>query len=222
MKKSSSYGYIALGIVFALFNVLTFVIPTPKTPTFWTAYAFTIVAFALQFVLWYRAIGRSEALKSKFLGIPLIHVGLVYLIVQLIAFAIFMVAPTIPTWVAVIVCAIILAVAAVCCVAGEAAAQEIDRVEQKVKIKRFYIQSLQADVEMLAEAETNADTRAALKKLAEDIRFSDPTSHEMLGELESRISAKMEELKGAIDKDTLIKEIRLLLLERNKKCQILK
>lgn len=222
MKENSNFGYITLGIVFALFNVLAFVIPTQKTPIFWTAYAFTVVAFALQFVFWYRAIGKSEALKSKFLGIPVIHVGIVYLIVQLIAFAIFMAAPTIPTWVAVIVCAVILAAAAVCCVAGEMATQEIDRVEQKVKIKRFYIQSLQVDVEMLAEAEADADTRVALKKLAEDIRFSDPMSHEMLGELESRISAKVEKLKSVDDKVWLIKEISLLLVERNKKCKILK
>ena len=222
MKKNSNFGYILLGIAFALFNVLAFAIPTQKTPTFWTAYVFTVIAFALQFVLWYRSIGKTETLKSKFLGIPIVHIGIVYLIVQLIAFAIFMAVPTIPTWVALIVCAIILAIAIVCCIAGQMAVQEIDRVEQKVNIKRFYIQSLQVDVEMLAEAEADADTRAALKKLAEDIRYSDPMSHEMLGDLESRISDKIEELKRAEDKIGLIKEINLLLIERNKNCKILK
>jgi chaperonin cofactor prefoldin len=44
----------------------------------------------------------------------------------------------------------------------------------------------------------------------------------MLGELESRISAKVEELKSVDDKTVLIKEIGLLLVERNKKCKILK
>lgn len=222
MKKNASFGYITLVFWFVLLNVLAFVIPTQKTPTFWTAYVFTVIAFALQFVLWYRSIGKTETLKSKFLGIPIVHIGIVYLIVQLIAFAIFMAAPTIPTWVALIVCAIIFAIAIVCCIAGQMAVQEIDRVEQKVKIKRFYIQSLQVDVEMLAEAEADADTRVALKKLAEDIRYSDPMSHEMLGDLESRISAKVEELKAAADKKTLIAEINTLLTERNKKCKILK
>ena len=75
---------------------------------------------------------------------------------------------------------------------------------------------------MLAETETDAETKAALKKLAEKVRFSDPMSHEMLGELESRISAKVEEMKTATDKKALIEEVATLLTERNKKCKILK
>jgi hypothetical protein len=44
----------------------------------------------------------------------------------------------------------------------------------------------------------------------------------MLGELESRISVKVEEIKTAVDKKAIIKEIDMLLIERNKKCKILK
>ena len=47
-------------------------------------------------------------------------------------------------------------------------------------------------------------------------------SHEMLGELESRISAKVEEMKTATDKKGIIAEVTTLLTERNKKCKILK
>ena len=97
-----------------------------------------------------------------------------------------------------------------------------NRVEEKIKIKRAFIQFLQTDIEMLAESETDTETKAELKKLAEKVRFSDPMSHEMLGELESRISAKVEEMKTATDKKGLIAEINILLTERNKKCKILK
>ena len=76
--------------------------------------------------------------------------------------------------------------------------------------------------EMLAENETDAETKAELKKLAEKVRFSDPMSHEMLSELESRISAKVEEMKTATDKKGLVAEVTTLLTERNKKCKILK
>lgn len=222
MKKNSLMSYLALGIVFALFNVIAFVIPTEKTATFWTAYAFSVVAFAVQIPLWKIAFGKKDTLKSKFLGIPVIHVGITYLIIQLIAFAVFMLFPTLPVWLAVVVCAIILAISALCAIAGQAGANEINRVEEKIKVKRAFIQFLQTDIEMLAETETNAETKAALKKLAEKVRFSDPMSHEMLGELESRISAKVEEMKTATDKKALIEEIATSLTERNKKCKILK
>ena len=222
MKKNNLMSYIALGIVFALFNVIAFVIPTEKTATFWTAYAFSVVAFAVQIPLWKIALGKKDTLKSKFLGIPVIHVGITYLIIQLIAFAVFMILPTLPVWLAVVVCTIILAISALCAIAGQVGANEINRVEEKIKVKRAFIQFLQTDIEMLAETETDAETTAALKKLAEKVRFSDPMSHEMLGELESRISAKVEEMKTATDKKALIEEITTLLTERNKKCKILK
>ena len=222
MKKNNVISYLALGIVFALFNVIAFVIPTEKTATFWTAYVFTVVAFALQLLVWKIAFGKKETLKSKFLGIPIIHVGIVYLIIQLLAFAVFMFLPTLPAWIAVIVCTIILALSALCAIAGQAGANEISRVEEKIKVKRAFVQFLQVDIEMLAESETDTETKAALKKLAERVRFSDPMSHEMLGELESRISAKVEEMKLATEKQALIGEVDILLTERNKKCKILK
>lgn len=222
MKKNSLMSYLALGVVFALFNVIAFVVPTDKTATFWVAYAFSVVAFAVQIPLWKIALGKKDTLKSKFLGIPVIYVGITYLIIQLIAFAVFMLFPTIPAWLAVVVCVIILAISALCAIAGQAGANEINRVEEKIKVKRAFIQFLQMDIEMLAETETDSETKIALKKLAEKVRFSDPMSHEMLGELESRISAKVEEMKISSNKIFLIGEIDLLLTERNKKCRILK
>ena len=222
MKKNNLMSYLALGIVFALFNVIAFVIPTDKTATFWTAYAFSVVAFAVQIPLWKIALGKKDSLKSKFLGIPVVHVGITYLIIQLIAFAVFMILPTLPVWLAVVVCAIILAISALCAIAGQAGANEISRLEEKIKVKRAFIQFLQTDIEMLVERETDAEIKAALSKLVEKVRFSDPMSHEMLSELESRISAKVEKMKTAADKKALIAEVTTLLTERNKKCKILK
>ena len=222
MKKNKLMSYLVLGIVFALFNVIAFVIPTDKTATFWTAYVFTVVAFLLQLLVWKVAFGKKDTLKSKFLGIPVIYVGATYLIVQLIVFAVFMIFPMLPVWLAIVVCSIVLAISALCAIAGQVGANEINRVEEKIKVKRAFIQFLQVDIETLASTESDADTKVALVKLAEKVRFSDPMSHEMLGELESRISAKVEQMKTTADKKALIEEVDLLLVERNKKCKILK
>lgn len=222
MKKNSLMPYIALGIVFILFNVIAFVIPTDKTATFITAYVFSVVAFAVQIPLWRVALGKKGTLKSKFLSIPIIHVGIAYLIIQLIAFAIFMFLPALPVWLAIVVCSIVVAISALCVIAGQTGANEINSIEEKTKVKRAFIQFLQADIEMLAEVETDTETKAALKKLAEKVRFSDPMSHEMLGELESRINAKVGEMKKAENKMSLIGEVDSLLTERNKKCKIMK
>ena len=222
MKRNSVKGYIILGILFVLVSIVAFVVPTQKTATFRIAYAFTAVAFAAQIVIWKIAIRKDETLKSKFLGFPIIHIGTVYAIIQMVAFAVFLFAPTLPVWSAIVTCVIIAGVAAVCMISTSAGSNEIGRVEAKVQKKVFYIRELQADVELLADAETDADIKTALTQLAEKIRFSDPMSNEQLADLEDKISAKIAELKTAANKVKIITELTLLLDERNKKCKILK
>lgn len=222
MKKNKNMAYAVLGIAFVLFNVIAFAVPTAKTATFWIAYVFTAVAFASQIAIWKFAFKGADTLKSKFLGIPLISVGIKYLIVQIIAFAIFMVLPLTATWIAIVVCALILGVSAICLIGTETGREEIKRVEEKVEKKVFYIKSLQVDVEMLASAEMDADTKAALTKLAEKISFSDPLSNEALADLEAEITDKVKELKTAENKAEIIGFLDLLITERNKKLKFLK
>ena len=219
MKKNGLMSYLALGIVFALFNVIAFVVPTDKTATFWAAYALLVVAFAVQIPLWKIAFGKKDTLKSKFLGIPVIHVGITYLIIQLIAFAVFMLFPTLPVWLTVVVCSSILAISALCTISGQVGANEINRVEEKITVKRAFIQFLQTDIEMLAESETDTKTKAELKKLAEKIRFSDPISNELVNHIENRILIKIDELKASNDKAMIIRELNFLLDERNITCK---
>ncbi|MBP3673653.1 MAG: hypothetical protein J6J18_07475 [Oscillospiraceae bacterium] len=222
MKKNKGLAYAVLTIAFVLFNVIAFAVPTAKTATFWVAYVFAAVAFASQIAIWKFAFKGADTLKSKFLGIPLISVGITYLIIQIIAFAIFMVFPIAPSWIAIVVCALILGISAICLIGTETGREEINRVEEKVEKKVFYIKSLQVDVEMLVSAETDADTKAALTKLAEKIRFSDPMSNEILAELEAEITAKVKELKTAENKAEIIKVLDSLITERNKKAKLLK
>lgn len=221
MKKNSTKGYVILGILFALVSIIAFAVPTVKTATFWVAYVFTAAAFAAQIIIWRTALGK-ETLKSKFLGFPVVHIGTVYAIIQTVAFAVFMFVPTLPTWSAIVVCSVIAGVSAVCMISADAGRNEIERVEAKVQKKVFYIRELQADIELLADNETNADVKKALTQLAEKIRFSDPMSNEQLADLEDKISTKIEELKTNSSQLEIITELNSLLDERNKKCKILK
>lgn len=85
MKKNSTKGYVLLGISFALVSIIAFAVPTAKTATFWIAYVFTAAAFAAQIGIWKTALGKEGTLKSKFLGFPIVHIGIVYAIIQVIA-----------------------------------------------------------------------------------------------------------------------------------------
>lgn len=221
MKKQTR-GYLILGILALLVSVTAFAVPAEKTGAFWIAYAFTLAAIAAQIIVWKAAFGREDSLKSRFLGLPVIHIGVVYLVLQLIAFTVFLFTPAAPAWSAVIACALIAGISAVCMISADTGRGEIERVEAKVQEKAFYLKSLQVDAELLARQEADPETRAQLEKLAEKLRFSDPMSHPQLSGLESALSAKIAELKTAPEKQPLIQEANALLEERNAKCKILK
>ena len=222
MKKNSSKGYLILGILFILVSVIAFAVPTAKTTAFWISYAFTVLAFAAQLTIWNAALGRSESLKSKFLGFPVVHIGIVYLVVQIIAFIVFLSISTLPIWSAVVACAVVAGVSAVCMIASDVGRSEIERVSAKVQEKTFYIKQLQADVELLASTETDTVIKSALMQLAEKIRYSDPMSDEQLADIEDRIAVKIAELKSSADKVKIINELNSLLDERNRKIKISK
>lgn len=222
MKKNSARGYVILGILFAMVSVIAFAVPTMKTTAFWISYAFTVIAIAAQIVIWKTALGRAEALKSKFLGLPVVYIGVVYLVVQIIAFAVFLFIPMLPIWIAVIACTVVVGVSAVCMIASDVGRNEIERVSAKVQGKAFFIKQLQTEIELLADAETDVAAMSALTRLTEKIRFSDPMSDEQVDDIENQITEKIAELKFSTDKTKVINELNLLLDERNRKIKILK
>ena len=222
MKKNSTKGYVILGIIFALISIIAFVVPTMKKATFWIAYIFTAIAIVAQIVIWKNALGKEDTLKSKFLGLPVVHVSVVYLVVQIVAFAVFVAVPELPIWSAIIACAAILGFSVIFMIAGEAGRGEIERVEAKVQKKVFFIKELQADVELLIDREADIEIRTALQQLAEKIRFSDPMSDDTLSEIENAITVKVSELKTESNRLIIIQELNSLLTERNKKVKILK
>ena len=222
MKKNSSKGYLILSILFVLVSVIAFAVPSAKNAVFWISYAFTLIAFAAQIAIWKAGLGGAEPLKSKFLGFPIVHIGIVYLVVQVIAFTVFLFIPTLPIWSAVVACAVIAGVSVICMIASDVGRNEIERVSATVQEKTFFIKQLQTEIRLLVDAETDIATKSALTQLAEKIRYSDPVSNEQIADIEDRITAKVAELKKAVDKTNCIVELSLLFDERNQKIEILK
>ncbi len=222
MKKKSSKAYIILASFFVLVSIIIFAIPSTKTVAFWISYIFTVLAFASQIVIWKISLGSAESLKSKFLAFPVIYIGIVYLVIQIFALSVFLFIRTLPIWSAVVSCAVIAGISAICMIASTIGRNEIESISAKVQEKTFYIKQLQSDVELLADAETNIVTKSALTQLSEKIRYSDPMSDSQVTNIEKQISAKITELKFSMDKARIIDELNLLLDERNRKIKFLK
>ena len=221
MMKNKIRGIIILLIAFAVLTTVLLVIPAEKTSALWISYGFTALGFAAQILIWNIGFKNGEPLKSKFLGIPIVHIGTTYLIIQSLSTVVFRFVE-VESFVSVIVSVLILGIFSVLMISSQVARDEINRVEQKVKTKVNFIRFIQSDIELLANAETDPETKKLLEDLAEKIKFSDPMSNEQLKPIEEKIAEKITELKSSNNKTVLIGEIDVLLAERNSKAKILK
>ena len=228
MIKGKISGFTILGVILVVFNIIMFVIPVEKNAVFWLSYGFTTAAFLLQIAVFADAFGKAYTMKSRFLGLPLAYVGISHLVLQLIVCFIFTaLANIVAPWVVVIVYVVLLGFTLISLVLVDVGRDEIVRIDEKAKAKVFFIKSLQIDVEMLFEQLNNEQLKEMIQILTNAIKYSDPMSSEELYDLESNIESKVSELKKISHEDiesasSLIEEINLLILERNKKCKLLK
>jgi len=229
ITKNKGMFFASVFIILAVFNVVVFVIPFNKGGGFWTGYGFSMLAILLTAAVGFYAFDR-ETLKSKFYGIPLMSVVWRYLIIQLIIGLVEMVLDFIPILFQYGLAANTILLGA--CLLGlftvEAAKDEIERIDEKVKEKVFYIKSLQVDVEGLVGRVSEDSLKKTLKDLAEAIRYSDPMSSPQLAAVENKIETRAVVLSEAVDNadgdsvKALCNELQQLFAERNRKCKILK
>jgi len=227
--KNKGMFFSSVFIIIAVYNVVVFVIPFNRGGGFWTGYGFSMLAMLLTAAVGFYAFDR-ETLKSKFYGIPLIYVVWRYLIIQLIIGFLEMVLDFIPIpfQYGLALNTILLGACLIGLFAVEAAKDEIERIDEKVKEKVFYIKSLQVDIESLVGRVPDDLLKKSLKDLVEVIRYSDPMSSPQLAAIENKIEARSAALTEAIEKadgetvNALCNDLQQLFAERNKKCKILK
>ena len=233
MKKSIGVYSVIWAICLAVFNVITFVTPneiggvSKFTASFWVGYVFITVAFIGQLVCAFFAL-KAENIKKMFYRIPMISISYTGLILMLIAGGIFMAIPTLPEWIGIIVCAIILAFNAIAVIKATAAAEVVGGIDEKVKKQTFFVKSLTADAQSLIASAKSDELRTEAKKVYEAIRYSDPMANDALAELDIQIKRQFNAFSDAVkaEDDELAKETADALAEiierRNQECKLLK
>jgi signal transduction histidine kinase len=209
-------------VIFAAFNAVIFIVPFTRGGNFWTAYLFTVLAFALSAAVSFRTIGQAS--RVIFYRWPVMYVTWVYLASQFSSGMIFASVPAIPVWVGASSGVIMLALCLVICVTAGGANAEIERLDDAVRVKVSFLRSLRDEIECLVARTEDAKLKAMLAELAEELRYSDPVSGLHLAGLEDEIKAKADSLGSVVsggfsqDAADACEELRRLLAERNRKC----
>lgn len=232
MKSNFKYYVIVWAVLVAIFNVIVFVTPNEVAGvskfdgSFWVGYIFIMITFVAQLgVAWY---SLKDDITKTFYRMPLLSISYGSLIAMMVVGIVCMVIPGFPVWVGVIFCLLVLAFSIVSMMQAQAAASVISDIDTKIKNKTFFIKSLTVDIDSLLARATSSEMSEELKKVYEAVRYSDPMSNDALSGIESSITIKVSELSEYVGKadiervKVLVKEINILLNDRNKKCKLLK
>lgn len=222
MEKNKLRNIVGAAVVLVMYHLVIFVLPFVKGPMFFVSYVFTLIAFGIGGLAVYHAFKKPDA-KSKFYGFPVARIGVMYLAGQLVLSLLFMaVGPWILWWIPVMCYAGILVAGLLGLISTEATSEEIVRQDVKLKKDVSMMRSLQSKVWQLS---AQCD-EPLLKKLAEEMRYSDPVSSGDIGDAEADLAAAVDQLQQAVsDRDLVSVEIlsrqaMALLAERNRLCKL--
>ncbi len=196
MSKNELRRYIILSVIFAVFSVIAFAAPFNKNAVFWISYLFGVIAIVFQVYVLKISFADGAETKSKFYGFPIARVGVMYMIAQLVISLIGMIAaPYIKTWIAVVINILPAALAVIGTVAADAAREEVERQEVKIKKDTTNMRSLQAACSALVSICEDGSLKKKLQDLTEEFKYSDPVSSDATIQHEYDLLNEMEKLK---------------------------
>lgn len=227
MKKDAIRWIITLGVLLILYILTVFLIPFAKTAVFWLSFAVTLIAFVVLTISLYIAFVKSPDAKSKFYGFPIARIGAFYGLIQLVVGLLFMaLGKWLPVWLAALVYAFLLGTAVLGLISTDAVAEQIQVQDTKLKKSVTLMRGLQSKLNQMAFQCGNPDAATTVRKLAEELRYSDPVSNDSLADIERDLSAVVDELQAAvIDSDSaaikqLCHKASAILTERNRMCKL--
>lgn len=230
MKSNKSFGSMTLIFVLiaALYVFAFLIIPFEKSATSWFAFAFTLVAFAFCYGTFCLAFAKNDSLVSKVYGLPIVRVGVIYLVVQLVLGFLFCVIgafTTLKTWIVLLFSVVPLALALIGLIAFEGVRDFIEKQEAEDIRKTRSSRLFRINIDSIVDLCDNAEVKAPLKKLAEDIRYSDPVSGDETAAIEEQILNEINNLRSMINTPAALGQIQFvsnLLKDRNRICQMYK
>ena len=201
--KLTTHAWIIFALSLIVFLVLSIVIPFAHTIAYWVGLVGALVGFAVVAGSFARAFHKDTTLESKLLGWPIFKVGVVSMVVLVVAgIAIMGCAAFCPVWVAVVAEIVLIAACAGCLVVKDAAREFVTAAEAKVTDNTVAWKAIRARANAIAAETGHPD----IKKLAEEIRYADPTPTSMDGE----IAQMLETLSSYADAVNIKKALSML------------
>lgn len=228
-KKKNGLMLALIYLVIAVaYNLVVFLVFKDFNNIFWISYSFMVVAYLIHIGCAF-SIAKNTDVKALFFGIPLGAFSIYFVLAELFTSFVFMIFKNhASVKAAVVIQALLLCVFIVIAIVSIMTRDTVQNVDKKIKENVNFVKGINVDIEMLIQRCTNPDATAALKKLSETVRYSDPMTNSIVATQEQMIMQYMAELRTVFDSGNMdsVKElcskIELLFIERNKKLMISK
>ena len=180
-NKNQIRSIVTVVVIFAVYNVLSFVLPFKHTGIFWIGYSFGLVSLIVSLMIFALAFGKDGTAKSRFYGFPIARIGVLYSAAQVplsfLAMALAGMAG-IPLWPFVLVFILILGAAVLGTVATDATRDEIVRQDIKLAKDVSVIRALRSLGNSLVAQCADDEAKKELKKLSDMLNYCDPVSND--------------------------------------------
>ena len=222
-----------IAVVFIVFNIVFFLIADAAdfNATTIISWVFMILGFASFLTFAWLSKSKEGIPDNVFLRFTLFGHCTIYLIVDFVLAAFFMILGTFVdvsnVW-SISIQLIVLGVhivIALCCLLTKTVVEDLGK---EVKQKTSRMKGLRVDSEMLVEYCTDAAAKNVFSKFAEAVRYSDPMTCDELEEIENDLKQIIYDMKELLlsgqieDAQAKCKKAENILKERNRKCLMFK
>ncbi|MBR1758945.1 MAG: hypothetical protein IJ744_09515 [Lachnospiraceae bacterium] len=227
LNKKAKSILVVYGIVFLLYIVFFACIPFHKVGASWVAFVFALISLIVSIFITAKAFQGQDALKSKLYGVPVFRVGLLYAAVQLIVTVIICILGVffrVPVWVALVLGMVLFGCAVIGFIGTDNARDAIQEQEKEVQEAIQQTKMFRLNIESIVDRCGDPGLKKELRSLSEAIRYSDPVSSEATEEIEREIESRLEALATKVENpdeaSNLVKELKNLVVERNRVCKV--
>lgn len=199
MKSSKTKNYILAAViyaaVFAIYNLLIFLIFNNYNNIFWISYGFMTAALIANIIIILIASKKTDV-EAAFFGIPLMSFSVFHVIAEFFASFVFMIfRANASVKLTVIIQAILFLIMVIFGALAILSRDAVQTVSDTVKKNVFQIKSLAVDVQLLENDCMDAELKTQLHKTREAIQYSDPMTNDSIAQLDEMIRGKVSELK---------------------------
>jgi len=212
MKNFKSYIIVWI-LLIGLFNICCFVTPSEINGIskyeagFWPAYGFVMLAFMLHLAFAYYLFSEKNEVKRR-QNTSLSVISFLELAVMIIAGALCMLIPSVPYWVAIIVCYAVLAFSVILLVSTKTVEDKKYAANNSLNTKTANMRELADNAQELISMAKTAETKSLATKVFEAIKYSDTVSSDETYTEEKAIFEGISEFKGFLNEGASLEELK--------------